>query len=85
MVDKSRARKEGGSGIGLALCGKIVELHRGKWYLDSEPGRGTGVLVVLPDHGEQKGVPSQEELPGAMEPDGLGGREKRILGITEEA
>lgn len=67
MVDKSRARKEGGSGIGLALCGKIVELHRGKWYMDSEPGKGTGVLVVLPDHESGDGPVSREGLTGEVE------------------
>lgn len=27
MVDKSRSRKEGGSGLGLALCVKVAEIH----------------------------------------------------------
>ena len=75
MVDKSRARKEGGSGIGLALCGKIVELHQGKWYMDSEPGKGTGVLVVLPDHETTVGQASREELPAGP---ALPEREKRL-------
>ena len=75
MVDKSRARKEGGSGIGLALCGKIVELHQGKWYMDSEPGKGPGVLVVLPDHETTVGQASREELPAGP---ALPEREKRL-------
>ena len=29
MVDKSRSRKEGGAGIGMALCQKIITLHQG--------------------------------------------------------
>ncbi|MFR3322367.1 MAG: ATP-binding protein [Lachnospiraceae bacterium] len=40
MVDKSRARKEGGAGLGLALCQKIIELHGAVWRFESEVGRG---------------------------------------------
>ncbi len=45
MADKSRARKEGGAGLGLALCQKIVELHGAVWMFDSEPGEGMRVTV----------------------------------------
>lgn len=45
MVDKSRSRKEGGAGLGLALCRKILELHRAFWKIESEPGQGTKITV----------------------------------------
>ncbi len=45
MVDKSRARKEGGAGLGLALCQKIVELHQAVWQMESAPGEGLKVTV----------------------------------------
>ncbi len=48
MVDKSRSRKEGGAGIGMALCQKIVRLHGGSLQIDSKPGEGTVVRVLLP-------------------------------------
>ena len=47
MVDKSRSRKEGGAGLGLALCRKIIDLHEGTWKLESEPGHGLKVTVQL--------------------------------------
>lgn len=47
MVDKSRARKEGGAGLGLALCGKIIELHQAGWQIESEPGEGTTISVLF--------------------------------------
>lgn len=47
MVDKSRSRKEGGAGLGLALCKKILELHQGSWHMESEPGKGLRVTILL--------------------------------------
>lgn len=48
MVDKSRSRQQGGAGLGLAICKKIIELHRGVLAFESEPGKGTSVYMRLP-------------------------------------
>ncbi len=37
-----------GTGIGLALCKKIVDNHRGRIDVTSEPGVGTVVTILLP-------------------------------------
>ena len=45
MVDKSRSRREGGAGIGMALCERIVQLHNAKLEIDSDVGVGTTVKI----------------------------------------
>lgn len=47
MVDKSRSRAEGGAGLGLAVCQRIVALHGGTMEFESTPGQGTCVRVHL--------------------------------------
>jgi PAS domain S-box-containing protein len=38
-----------GTGIGLALCRKIVQNHHGKIYAVPEPGKGSRFVIVLPE------------------------------------
>lgn len=48
MVDKSRSRKAGGSGLGLALCREIVAAHRGRMSIKSAVGQGTVISLRFP-------------------------------------
>ena len=43
-ADKSRARAQGGAGLGLTLCQKIARMHGGELAIESEVGKGTTVV-----------------------------------------
>ncbi|MBB6669272.1 two-component sensor histidine kinase [Cohnella nanjingensis] len=47
-ADRSRNRTSGGSGLGLSIVHKIVQMHQGRIDVRSEPGAGTSFVVVLP-------------------------------------
>ncbi|RZT21655.1 sensor histidine kinase [Fictibacillus sp. BK138] len=47
-ADKVRNRKEGNSGLGLAITKKIIELHEGDIYAKSELNKGTTFYVEFP-------------------------------------
>jgi signal transduction histidine kinase/ActR/RegA family two-component response regulator len=55
-----------GSGLGLPLCRNIIEGHEGRIDVDSQPGHGTTVSVILPVGTSQ--APSEEALPEAAAP-----------------
>ena len=44
--------KSNGTGMGLAIVSKIVDEHRGRIHVESEPGKGTTFRVWLPDRHE---------------------------------
>ena len=48
QVDSTMARKYEGTGLGLPLTKRLVELHDGWMELDSAPGEGTTALVTFP-------------------------------------
>jgi len=46
-VDKSRSDKKG-TGLGLSIAKWIIDKHQGKVEVESQPGEGTTVRVLLP-------------------------------------
>jgi len=46
-ADKSRSGE--GYGLGLSISKSIIEAHKGRLSIESEPGHGTTVIIDLPD------------------------------------
>jgi len=47
-VDKARSRELGGTGLGLSIVKHIIQAHRGKVGVQSEPGKGSKFFFTLP-------------------------------------
>jgi heavy metal sensor kinase len=46
--DSSRSRRTEGNGLGLSICKSIAEAHRATIEVESEPEKGTRIILTLP-------------------------------------
>jgi PAS domain S-box-containing protein len=53
-VDNTNTRTVGGTGLGLFICKKIIEIYNGRIWVESEVGKGSTFYINLPRISSQK-------------------------------
>jgi signal transduction histidine kinase len=71
-VDNSATRTIGGTGLGLFICRKIIELYGGRIWAESELGKGSSFYINLPRLSTRKAAAMQaaEAAKTTVEPTG---------------
>lgn len=67
-IDNSATRTIGGTGLGLYLCRRLIELFGGRIWIESDFGKGSKFIFALPRITAEEAERKQKELAGQTLP-----------------
>src|SRR5579859_2100626 len=77
QVDASATRKVGGTGLGLSICRQLVDLHNGRIWAESELGKGSSFIFILPVSQPEAAAPAPPEPV-------IGANEQIVLAVDDD-
>lgn len=65
-VDNSMTRSVGGTGLGLFICRKIIEMYNGNIWVESQQDKGSTFFINLPRITKERAIQLQQEQASHM-------------------